>query len=132
VLLQEQKQHGACHHHCSMPVAGTPPDSPDAPALTRAPCPLPLPQIWFLGKADVQKIKGNPHLQKTNYGYDDERGDYMVRAGWALAGASLQLVTAAASRGASTAWGLCPRPQHLPTRDTCLPPSRTHAGPYCR
>jgi dual specificity tyrosine-phosphorylation-regulated kinase 2/3/4 len=35
-------------------------------------------QIWFLGKADVQKIKGNPHLQKTNYGYDDERGDYHV------------------------------------------------------
>ncbi|KAF6266252.1 kinase-like domain-containing protein [Scenedesmus sp. NREL 46B-D3] len=34
--------------------------------------------IWFLGKADVQKIKGNPHLQKTNYGYDDERGDYHV------------------------------------------------------
>jgi len=25
-------------------------------------------QIWFLGKADVQKIKGNPHMQKTNYG----------------------------------------------------------------
>lgn len=35
-------------------------------------------QVWFLGKADVQKIKGNPHLQKTNYGYDDERGDYQV------------------------------------------------------
>lgn len=26
----------------------------------------------------MQKIKGNPHLQKTNYGYDDERGDYHV------------------------------------------------------
>jgi len=38
----------------------------------------PLVQVWFLGKADVQKIKGNPHLQKTNYGYDDERGDYQV------------------------------------------------------
>jgi dual specificity tyrosine-phosphorylation-regulated kinase 2/3/4 len=35
-------------------------------------------QVWFLGKADVQKIKGNPHLQKTNFGYDDERGDYQV------------------------------------------------------
>eukprot|EP00879_Flechtneria_rotunda_P009162 GHRR01009592.1.p1 GENE.GHRR01009592.1~~GHRR01009592.1.p1 ORF type:complete len:875 (+),score=386.54 GHRR01009592.1:541-3165(+) len=34
--------------------------------------------VWFLGKADVQKIKGNPHLQKTNYGYDDERGDYII------------------------------------------------------
>ncbi len=36
------------------------------------------PQIWFLGKADVKKISGNPHLQKTNYGYDDERGDYVI------------------------------------------------------
>lgn len=35
-------------------------------------------QVWFLGKADVQKAKGNPHLQKTNFGYDDERGDYQV------------------------------------------------------
>lgn len=35
-------------------------------------------QVWFLGKADVQKVKGNPHLQKTNFGYDDERGDYQV------------------------------------------------------
>lgn len=34
--------------------------------------------MWFLGKADVQKVKGNPHLQKTNFGYDDERGDYQV------------------------------------------------------
>lgn len=38
-------------------------------------------QIWFLGKADAQKIKGNPHLQKTNYGYDDERGDYVITPG---------------------------------------------------
>jgi len=35
-------------------------------------------QVWFLGKADVQKIRGNPHLAKTNHGYDDERGDYVV------------------------------------------------------
>jgi dual specificity tyrosine-phosphorylation-regulated kinase 2/3/4 len=34
--------------------------------------------VWFLGKADVQKVKGNPHLVKTNYGYDDDRGDYHV------------------------------------------------------
>jgi hypothetical protein len=53
------------------------------PALTHAP---PLPQIWFLGKADVQKIEGNPHLQKTNYGYDDERGDYVVSRPRGLAG----------------------------------------------
>lgn len=26
----------------------------------------------------MQKVKGNPHLQKTNFGYDDERGDYQV------------------------------------------------------
>lgn len=26
----------------------------------------------------MQKIRGNPHLQKTNYGYDDDRGDYQV------------------------------------------------------
>jgi hypothetical protein len=37
-------------------------------------------QVWFLGKADVQKIRGNPHLAKTNFGYDDERGDYVVTA----------------------------------------------------
>lgn len=35
-------------------------------------------QVWFLGKADAQKVRGNPHLQKTNFGYDDERGDYHV------------------------------------------------------
>jgi dual specificity tyrosine-phosphorylation-regulated kinase 2/3/4 len=40
--------------------------------------PPPFPQVWFLGKADVQKVKGNPHLVKTNYGYDDDRGDYHV------------------------------------------------------
>jgi dual specificity tyrosine-phosphorylation-regulated kinase 2/3/4 len=34
--------------------------------------------VWFLGKADVQKIRGNPHLAKTNYGHDDERGDYIL------------------------------------------------------
>jgi hypothetical protein len=34
--------------------------------------------VWFLGKADAAKIRGNPHLAKTNYGYDDERGDYVV------------------------------------------------------
>jgi serine/threonine protein kinase len=44
------------------------------PALGR----YPTLQVWFLGKADVQKVKGNPHLQKTNFGYDDERGDYQV------------------------------------------------------
>lgn len=32
--------------------------------------------MWFLGKADAAKVRGNPHLAKTNYGYDDERGDY--------------------------------------------------------
>jgi hypothetical protein len=32
--------------------------------------------VWFLGKADVQKIQGNPNMQKTNY--DDERGDYII------------------------------------------------------
>jgi dual specificity tyrosine-phosphorylation-regulated kinase 2/3/4 len=35
-------------------------------------------QVWFLGKADVCKVRGNPHAAKTNYGYDDERGDYVV------------------------------------------------------
>ncbi|GBF91610.1 dual-specificity tyrosine-(Y)-phosphorylation regulated kinase [Raphidocelis subcapitata] len=35
-------------------------------------------QVWFLGKADVAKIRGNPHAAKTNYGYDDERGDYVL------------------------------------------------------
>ncbi|KAF8057882.1 Dyrk2 [Scenedesmus sp. PABB004] len=35
-------------------------------------------QVWFLGKADVAKVRGNPHLAKTNYGYDDERGDYVA------------------------------------------------------
>jgi dual specificity tyrosine-phosphorylation-regulated kinase 2/3/4 len=39
---------------------------------------LPISQVWFLGKADVQKVRGNPHLAKTNYGYDDERGDYVA------------------------------------------------------
>ena len=35
-------------------------------------------QVWFLGKADVSKVRGNPHLYKNNCGYDDERGDYLV------------------------------------------------------
>lgn len=39
---------------------------------------LPAPQVYFLGKADVAKIKGNPHMQKDNHGYDDERGDYVI------------------------------------------------------
>ncbi len=34
--------------------------------------------MYFLGKADVVKIRGNPHFSKTNSGYDDERGDYLV------------------------------------------------------
>jgi dual specificity tyrosine-phosphorylation-regulated kinase 2/3/4 len=42
---------------------------------------LQYPQVWFLGKAGVVKIKGNPHLAKTNFGYDDERGDYAVTLG---------------------------------------------------
>ena len=39
---------------------------------------MPPPQVWFLGKADASKVRGNPHLGKTNCGYDDERGDYHV------------------------------------------------------
>jgi hypothetical protein len=41
-------------------------------------CGFLMTQVFFLGKPDVRKVKGNPHLQKTNYGYDDERGDYVV------------------------------------------------------
>lgn len=36
--------------------------------------------MYFLGKPDVLKVKGNPHLVRTNSGYDDERGDYNVVA----------------------------------------------------
>ena len=35
-------------------------------------------QVYFLGKAEVSKVRGNPHLARTNYGYDDERGDYHI------------------------------------------------------
>lgn len=33
--------------------------------------------VYFLGKQDVKKIKGNP-LYPYNFGYDDEQGDYKV------------------------------------------------------
>jgi hypothetical protein len=45
--------------------------------LHHRPSPWP-PQVWFLGKADALKVQGNPHLSATNYGYDDDRGDYTV------------------------------------------------------
>ena len=35
---------------------------------------LDYPKIWFLG-LEADKIKASP-LQKHNYGYDDENGDY--------------------------------------------------------
>ena len=34
-------------------------------------------QVYFVGRSGAPKIKGNPHLAKVNYGYDEERGDYI-------------------------------------------------------
>ena len=43
---------------------------------------LQYPQVWFLGAPGAAKVKGDPRLARTaNYGYDDERGDYLVRDG---------------------------------------------------
>jgi hypothetical protein len=71
---------GAAGGACAV-LAATMPAAAASIAFTfsrRAPTPAPRRQVWFLGKADVQKVRGNPHLAKTNYGYDDERGDYVV------------------------------------------------------
>lgn len=35
-------------------------------------------QVYFVGRSTAQKLKGNPHLSKANFGYDDDRGDYNV------------------------------------------------------
>ncbi len=35
-------------------------------------------QVYFVGRSSAQKVSGNPHLVKNNYGYDDDRGDYQV------------------------------------------------------
>ena len=35
-------------------------------------------EVFFVGRCGAPKIKGNPQNNKTNFGYDDERGDYNV------------------------------------------------------
>lgn len=89
-LLNLKAQHGACTREASSKVSAhthththrkpeRAPSSATHPHVRVAVCACCMtPQVWFLGKADVQKIKGNPHLQKTNFGYDDERGDYQA------------------------------------------------------
>lgn len=57
------------------PARGLAPRQPCcSPPAARPPCW----QVWFLGKACARKIRGNPHLAKTNHGYDDERGDLHI------------------------------------------------------
>jgi hypothetical protein len=38
----------------------------------------PVVQVYFVGRCVAQKLKGNPHMAKSNHGYDDDRGDYSV------------------------------------------------------
>ncbi|KAL6751712.1 kinase-like domain-containing protein [Haematococcus lacustris] len=39
---------------------------------------LDYPSVYFVGRSGAQKVRGNPHATKGNYGYDDERGDYLI------------------------------------------------------
>jgi hypothetical protein len=39
---------------------------------------LQYPTVHFLGRPGTAKIKGDMRMQKTNFGYDDERGDYVT------------------------------------------------------
>ncbi|KAF5831964.1 hypothetical protein DUNSADRAFT_12329 [Dunaliella salina] len=35
-------------------------------------------RVFFVGRSGAKKIKGNPHTSRSNFGYDDDRGDYNV------------------------------------------------------
>jgi dual specificity tyrosine-phosphorylation-regulated kinase 2/3/4 len=37
--------------------------------------------IYFCGTQNAQKLVGNMQSEATNYGYDDERGDYLIVVG---------------------------------------------------
>jgi dual specificity tyrosine-phosphorylation-regulated kinase 2/3/4 len=37
-------------------------------------------QVYYHGRKDIKKIKGNP-LYPYNFGYDDDQGDYKVVMG---------------------------------------------------
>ncbi len=39
---------------------------------------LQYPTVYFLGRPGTAKVKGDMRMQKTNFGYDDERGDYVT------------------------------------------------------
>jgi dual specificity tyrosine-phosphorylation-regulated kinase 2/3/4 len=35
-------------------------------------------QVFFVGRAGAPKIQGNDIMIDSNFGYDDDRGDYLV------------------------------------------------------
>lgn len=44
-----------------------------------------FPDIYFIGSKNARKIVGDPNSASTNFGYDDERGDYNIIEGDHLA-----------------------------------------------